>query len=223
MGSKFASFCVVLIAFFVGISTSFAEGKLAQLYAEKPPEESAFVRVISTLPGKHVVEINRGPSHELNLSAKPASPYAVVRGEDNFSIVVDGAGVGEFSIPEAKYFTAVVMPSDDGKPAVVLIDDGNTVNDSMKAVLHFYNLLPGCSDGALAIEKSGAQIFSGIDELTTMQREINPVRATLMARCGDRTSESVDLPTLHPGDHYNLFLLPGSDGIALQGQLSQLE
>lgn len=194
------------------------EGRLAQLYAPRPPAGSAFVRVLN--PGSAALKVAVGNGAEQSIGpATRATRYAIVEGGKPFSLRVAGKLRSQAQVTAGSFTTLVLDASTPSTPLAVLADGGGT-SDALKAEIRFYNLAAGCTQGRLAMADNGAVVFPAVAAGSSAARAINPVKAQLVAGCGDRASAAVALPSLQPGDHYSLFLTGSAAKPVLQGQLS---
>jgi len=189
-----------------------AEGKLAQLYAPRPPAGSAYVRVLH--PADTAVQVQVGQNAPQQLGAgKLASSYNVVKGSEPFTVRIAGQTVGSLSVAPDSYQSVVL---EGGK--LVVLDDSAASDDALKAELRFYNLASGCQAGQLQVE-GGPALFTEVKPGTSQARAINPVSASLTAGCGDSQAKALALPQLQPGDHYALFLTGTASQPVLRGEL----
>src|SRR2546427_628612 len=139
-----------------------AEGTLAQLYAARPPAGSSFVRVVHPDAGSLRVKIGDGPEQTLS-GSKPASSYAIVKGDTPFAIQLDGKSAGSMKVAPGSFTTLV--PQRQGKNAAArftAIDDSGGSQDALKAELRFYNLTDDCTEGGLKIAGTGTPLFTGV-------------------------------------------------------------
>ena len=197
-----------------------AEGTLAQLYAARPPAGSSFVRVVHPDAGSLRVKIGDGPEQPLS-GSKPASSYAIVKGDTPFAIQLDGKSAGSMKVAPGSFTTLV--PQRQGKNAAArftAIDDSGGSQDALKAELRFYNLIDDCTEGGLKIAGTGTPLFTGVAPARSASRSINPVSAQLAATCATAASAPLALPQLQPGDHYSLFMTGTAAAPVLRGQAS---
>lgn len=197
-----------------------AEGTLAQLYAARPPAGSSFVRVVHPDPGSLRVKIADGPEQTLS-GSKPASSYAIVKGDTPFAIQLDGKSAGSMKVAPGSFTTLV--PQRQGKNAATrftAIDDSGGSQDALKAELRFYNLTTDCPQGSLQVAPAGTPLFTGVAPAASASRSINPVSAQLSASCAKAVSAPLALPQLQPGDHYSLFMTGTAAAPVLRGQAS---
>lgn len=194
------------------------EGRLAQLYAPRPPAGSAFVRVLN--PGSAALKVAVGNGAEQSIGpATRATRYAIVEGGKPFTLRVAGTPRSQPKVAAGSFSTLVLDPAATSKPLLALADGGGT-SDALKAEIRFYNLASGCPQGRLAMADKGAVVFPAVAAGSSSARGINPVKARLVAGCGGKESAPVALPALQPGDHYSLFLTGSATAPILQGQLS---
>lgn len=190
-----------------------AEGKLAQLYAPRPPAGSAFVRVLQPSAGGVQVQVGHNPAQQL-AAGQLASSYNVVKGGEPFTVLIAGKSAGTLSVAADSYQSLVLH---DGKLQV--LDDSAASDDALKAELRFYNLASACPAGQLQVQ-AGPTLFADVAPQTSQARAINPVSATLTAGCGAAQAKPLPLPQLQPGDHYALFLTGSAEQPVLRGELS---
>jgi len=194
------------------------EGRLAQLYAARPPAGSAFVRLLN--PGSTVLKAGIGNGADQNVGpATRATRYAIVEGSKPFSVRVAGKARTQPAVAAGSFTTLVLDPGAAAKPFNVL-EDGGGSSDALKAEIRFYNLAANCTQGKLAMADKGAVVFPAVAAGRSAARGINPVKARLVAGCGGKDSPALELPALQPGDHYSLFLTGAANAPVLQGQLS---
>jgi len=195
-----------------------AEGRLAQLYAARPPAGSAFVRVLN--PGNAALEVGIGNGAAQRIGpATRATRYAIVEGGKPFALRVAGKAREQAQVAAGSFTTLVLDAATPSRPLAVLADGGGS-SDALKAEIRFYNLASGCGQARLAIADNGAVVFPAVAAGASSARAINPVKARLVAACGSKDSAPLALPSLQPGDHYSLFLSGSGDAPVLQGQLS---
>lgn len=190
-----------------------AEGKLAQLYAPRPPAGSAFVRVLQPAAGGVQVQVGDNPAQQL-AAGQLASHYNVVKGGEPFSVLIAGKRAGTLSVAADSYQSLVLH---EGK--LLVLDDSAASDDALKAELRFYNLASDCPAGQLQVQ-TGPTLFADVLTQTSKARAINPVSASLTAGCGAAQAKPLALPQLQPGDHYALFLTGSAEQPVLRGELS---
>ncbi|UYB51656.1 alginate O-acetyltransferase AlgF [Xanthomonas sp. AM6] len=195
-----------------------SEGRLAQLYAARPPAGSAFVRVLN--PGSVALTVGVGNGAEQRIGpAIRATRYAIVEGGKPFAVHVAGKARQQAQVAAGSFTTLVLDPAAPSRPLAVLADGGGS-SDALKAEIRFYNLASGCGQARLAMAGNGPVVFPAVAAGASSARAINPVKAQLVAGCGGKDSAPLALPPLQPGDHYSLFLSGSAAAPVLQGQLS---
>lgn len=212
---KFTALLAAVLLMGAGLPTVvYAEGKLAQLYAPRPPAGSAFVRVLYPAAGTEQVQLGQNEPQRLD-GERLASSYNVVKGGEPFAVRIGGKTVGTLTVAAGSYQSLVL---DQGK--LLVLDDSAASEDALKAELRFYNLASDCPAGQLQVEGGGPTLFSAVLPNTTQARAINPVSASLSAGCGAVQAKALALPQLQPGDHYALFLTGSAEQPVLRGELS---
>lgn len=191
-----------------------SEGKLAQLYAPRPPAGSAFVRVLQPTADSVEVQLGQNPPQRLG-DERLASSYNVIKGGEPFAVRIAGKTVGTLTVAADSYQSLVLH---DGK--LLVLDDSAASDDALKAELRFYNLASDCPAGQLQVDGGGPTLFAEVKPNATQARAINPVSARLSAGCGAVQAKALALPQLQPGDHYALFLTGSAQQPVLRGELS---
>lgn len=194
-----------------------AAGEIARLYAPKPPAGSAYLRVIDLSGQKGPLSFEGGAA-TAPAEGEIATLYRIVKGGTPLALTRDGKALADGIVPPADSFsTLVLLPT--GAPR--LIPDPTEGRNDLKAQLRFYNLAAGCT-GAVMVQ-DGPAVFEGVPTFDTRQRSINPIEATLVAKCGDTATPTLKLPPLKAGDHFSLFLVDGASGPTLAGQRDETE
>lgn len=197
-----------------------AEGTLAQLYAERPPAGSSFVRVVHPDADSLRVKIADGPEQTLS-GTRPASSYAIVKGDTLFAIQLDGQSAASMKVAPGSFTTLVPQrKARNASTRFISIEDSGGSQDALKAELRFYNLSADCAEGGLQIAPAGTPLFKGVAPATSASRAINPVSAQLSASCAKAVSAPLALPQLQPGEHYSLFMTGTAAAPVLRGQAS---
>ncbi len=192
--------------------------EVGKLYAAKPPQGSAFIRVISGVDES--VKVGFSPLEEITLSGEnPMTAFRLMKGGTDARISLDGQAIGDtIHVPEDAFMTILVFKQGgQWKNAVIL--DQTRGHDDLKAELRFYNLVPGCN--AELTLSSGPNVFTEVVPGESKRRSINPVAADLQGKCAAVTSATLSLPTLKAGDRFSLFLKGAPDKPVLGGQIDQ--
>ena len=115
-------------------------------------------------------QVAGGPAQDIGPS-KPATTYAIVKGDQEFKVQVDGKPPAPCrwrqtaSPPWSRAATAVTLAR---------IDDSGGAQDALKAELRFYNLIPGCAGAALKVSPQGPTLFDDIKPQTAAARASIP-------------------------------------------------
>ena len=140
-------------------------------------------------------QVAGGPAQDIGPS-KPATTYAIVKGDQEFKVQVDGKPAGALQVaPDS--FTTLVARRDGGKVTLARIDDSGGAQDALKAELRFYNLIPGCAGAALKVSPQGPTLFDDIKPQTAAARHQS--RAGFAGgACGAAASAELALPRYSP-------------------------
>jgi len=197
-----------------------AEGVLAQLYSARPPPGSAFVRVIT--PDATPLSVRVGNARQETVSvAQPASAYVVIAEKTRYPVSVQGQ-VSQHEAPAAGAFLTLIAQQHDQAWQFTSIEDPADANDGLKAALRFYNVARNCPTARVSLDRDGPNVFADTPSMGAASRSINPVAATLVGWCGER-SASLTLPALKAGDHYSFFLIETDQALQLVGQRNRTE
>ena len=142
----------------------------------------------------HARRVAGGPAQDIGPS-KPATTYAIVKGDQEFKVQVDGKPAGALQVAPDSFTTLVAR--DGGKVTLARIDDSGGAQDALKAELRFYNLIPGCAGAALKVSPQGPTLFDDIKPQTAAA-PINPVRASLAAPAARPPAPSWRCPRYSP-------------------------
>ncbi|HCS44890.1 MAG TPA: alginate O-acetyltransferase [Pseudomonas sp.] len=195
-----------------------AAPEIAQLYAPKLPEGSAWVRVVN--PGDTALQVRVGQGVTLALSARTevASPFQVVDSRQPLHVTVNGREIKGLSAPKSAWVT-LILASDPTLPPRLVIDPPLRGKD-LRAELNVYNLGSGCEQADIKLA-NGAAVFSQVPFNGQAQRTINPVQATLIASCNQNSSLPLKLAPFKAGDRYSLFLIGSRQAPRLIGLVDQ--
>lgn len=197
------------------------EGRLAQLYAARPPAGSAFVRVVNPGATTLTVAPGNGAAQQVGPASR-ATRYAIVEGGKPFTVRVAGQARTQPAVAAGSFTTLVLDPAGVTRPLRVIADGGGST-DALKAEIRFYNLASSCPQAKLAMADNGPVVFNAVPAGNGIARAINPVKARLVAGCGGKDSVAFELPGLQPGDRYSLFLTGSASAPVLQGQPSSTD
>lgn len=187
---------------------------IAQLYAPKLPEGSAWLRVVNPADNVQQVRIGEGVAQALSAQSSVASPFQAVDARKPLRVSVDGRELKDLKAP-ANAFVTLILDSDPAAAPRLVIDPPPRGKD-LKAELNAYNLSNGCAQADIKLA-SGASVMSQIAAKGQAQRTINPVQATLIAQCGPGVSLPLKLEPFQAGERYSLFLVGPAQNPRLVG------
>ena len=181
------------------------------LYGPQPPKGSAYVRIASALDAK--ADIRPSFRAPLALGASGAdriSAYDVVEAvagkQLSLSVTVAGKTVTGTAEADPDGFLTILLLPDAAGAKIVGVSDVAEFNQT-KARLEFYNAIPGCDGGVLALDPGGQAVFKDVDPGSQKTRAVNPTTANVKASCGDKTAEPVALSGLEQGGMNSVFLV----------------
>ena len=191
-----------------------ATGAQAQesLYGPQPPKGSAYVRIVNALG--QPVELKPDFRDALKLGAKAqdrVSSYDVVENVATkplkLSFSVGGKPVAGSVQAEPDGFLTILLEPDAAVGAkVVGVTDLSSFNQN-RTRLSFYNAIPGCDGGQLALVPGGQAVFADVAAGTSKARAVNPVTTQIAAGCAAGTAAPVDLEGLEAGGMVSVYLL----------------
>lgn len=195
-----------------------AAPEIAQLYAPKLPEGSAWVRVVNPSDTAMQVQVGQGPSFALAAQTAVASPFQVVDSRQALHVTVNGREIKGLSAPKSAWVT-LILDSDPARAPRLVIDPPLRGKD-LRAELNVYNLANGCEKAEVKLA-NGAPVFNQLPFHGQAQRTINPVQATLVASCNENASLPLKLAPFKAGDRYSLFLIGSRQAPRLIGLVDQ--
>ena len=190
-----------------------AADDVASLYGPQPPADATYLRVVNLSRRTAKVALPNG-ARVSELPPGAATALDVVRLGTPLDIEVDGTR------PTRQADAVTVANSDTaGATIIIAIDrDGASgwrarsvaaaaaSSDALRAQLRLVNFVDGC-DGKVTLDGSAAStVFEHVASGHAAARSINPVAATLVARCADSVSAPFTLPRLAAGRSYTLIL-----------------
>lgn len=195
-----------------------AAPEIAQLYAPKLPEGSAWVRVVNPSDSTLQVRVGQGTGFALSAGSTVASPFQVVDSRQPLRLTVNGREIKGLNAPRNAWVT-LILDSDPAAAPRVVIDPPPRGKD-LRAELNVYNLSAGCANADVKLA-NGSAVFSQLSQGGQAQRTINPVQATLIAHCGQSASLPLQLAPFKAGDRYSLFLVGSPQTPRLIGLVDQ--
>lgn len=195
-----------------------AAAEIAQLYAPKLPEGSAYVRVVN--PADTAMQVQVGQSANFSLSARStvASPFQVVDARQPLKLTVNGREITGLSAPKSAWVT-LILDSDPARAPRLVIDPPLRGKD-LRAELNVYNLSSSCEKAEVKLA-NGAPVFNQLPFNGQAQRTINPVQATLVVSCNEIPSPPLKLAPFKAGDRYSLFVIGTRQAPRLIGLVDQ--
>ncbi|MHC8350801.1 alginate O-acetyltransferase AlgF [Pseudomonas sp. RT4P38] len=195
-----------------------AAPEIAQLYAPKLPEGSAYVRVVNPADTAMQVQVGQSASFSLSARSTVASPFQVVNSRQPLKLTVNGREITGLSAPKSAWVT-LILDSDPARAPRLVIDPPLRGKD-LRAELNVYNLSSGCEKAEVKLA-NGAPVFNQLPFNGQAQRTINPVQATLIASCNANVSLPMKLAPFKAGDRYSLFLIGSRQAPRLIGLVDQ--
>jgi alginate O-acetyltransferase complex protein AlgF len=213
---------IVTLTLTVFTSASAQNSGLGGLYATQPPAGSAFVRVInaSGAPGK--IELGKVRANlPASGTGQLATVYAVVDTEHPLTMTVNGVPLSGADKFVSGSFYSLIIYDQTALSKIKTLTDKIAGQNALKVVLRAYNLIPGCQ---MRVSLPNATVvFDQISADDSKVRLINPVKATLLARCEQGESSILTLPALNAGDKFSVFLTGDKNRPQLSGQIDQTE
>lgn len=209
----FALSCMFIAAFGAPSAAHAAADDVASLYGPQPPADATYLRVVNLSRRTAKVALPNG-ARVSELPPGAATALDVLRPGASLNIEVDGA-----TLAHQAGAVAVASGETAGATIIVAIDrDGASgwrsrsvaaaaaSTDALRAQLRLVNFVDGC-DGKVTLDGSAASVvFEHVMQGHAAARSINPVAATLVARCADSVSAPFALPRLAAGRSYTLIL-----------------
>ncbi|MBO1075918.1 ABC transporter permease [Roseomonas marmotae] len=190
-----------------------AQPALAQapmLYEQRLPDDLAFIRIINALPGSADITSDIMPGFTVgDGEADRIGPYVPAEkatGQETRFRITEGGEELSSAITFEKGYNTLILLRQEGKLTAMNLPDSLEFNQ-LRARLAFYNLIPGCGDGALTLEGSNQAIFTGVAPYTTKARSVNPAAASLRASCQGQQAPVRDLGRLEAGGQYSIWLM----------------
>ncbi|MBD8577300.1 alginate O-acetyltransferase AlgF [Pseudomonas syringae] len=199
----------------LGLASTLAQAAgIAQLYAPKLPEGSAWLRVVNPADDIQQVRVGDSAAQALSARAMIASPFQAVDARRPLPVTVNGRELKDLKAP-ANAFVTLILDRDPATAPRLVIDPPPRGKD-LKAELNVYNLGNGCAQADIKLANNGT-VFSQIAFNGQAQRTINPVQATLIGHCGQAASLPLQLEPFQAGDRYSLFLVGSAQHPRLVG------
>lgn len=181
------------------------------LYETRLPDGFAFVRYANALPGKVTVKPDYDQAVAVpETGAERVTAYFVAEDVANRPVkltVTDAQGSAEVTlrIPGGGYNTVLLRR--DGAALQALVIPDKVEFNQVRARLGFYNVIPGCANGGLAMDPGNQAIFSRQAPDVMASRSLNPASARVVASCTERKADALDLGRLEAGGQYSVWLM----------------
>ncbi|WP_426143347.1 alginate O-acetyltransferase AlgF [Pseudomonas sp. DWP3-1-2] len=204
----------------LGLASTLAQAapEIAQLYAPKLPEGSAWVRVVNPSDTAVQVRVDQKPDMTLSAQSVIASPFQVVDSRQPLHVTVNGREIKGLNVPKDAFVTLILDSHPGAAPRVVI--DPQPRGKDLRAELNVYNLSTGCKKADIKLA-NGSSVFSQLSFNGQAQRTINPVQATLIASCDQAAGLPLKLEPFKAGDRYSLFLVGSRQTPRLIGLVDQ--
>jgi hypothetical protein len=187
-----------------------------QLYESAPKGGVAYIRFVNTTAG--ALAIASGPVR-IELAGAGADRITrferVSPGKDLSAVIERGAQKTAIKLslaPNELVTVALTAEQKTGAAAAVgtvLFRETPSDFNALKASLALYNADPGCAQGQLVAGEKNTSVISGVATGASDRRMVNPVSATLAARCaGAGDPVPAALGALEAGERYSIFILP---------------
>lgn len=175
----------------------------AGLYDPVPPEDSAFVRFVSTFQtsGSDEVQID-GKSMEYISFQELSSYFVAPGGKADIRI---GDTQRDFELSEGKFYTVVLKGRDE---LHIYEDDAN--DNLARAQIIFYNFSPQKSL-SLKTADGKIEVLPAVAANGKATKEINPVKVSLAVYDGDRVLHNLGPISLERSRSYNVIAYPNND------------
>jgi len=184
-----------------------------RLYDPMPPDNSAYLRVLDSAPGKPVSVLVDGKVHVKSLAARTVSDYLVLpSGKHQIQVQIAGKSQGttEVDLVEKNAYT-VIFPNAKN-PAWTFTD--RTSTNKLKSMLAVYNVAPAMGAVDVKTADGKTSVFKALETGKPAILEVNPIKVELAVfKSGDATASVEAKLDMERGSAYSLFLLPTADGI----------
>lgn len=187
-----------------------------RLYDPMPPNNSAYLRVLDTVPGQPISVLVDGKVHVKSLPARTVSDYLVLSsGKHQVQVQVAGKSQGmvEIDLAQKNAYT-VVFPNAKG-PAWTFTDRTNT--NKLKSMLAVYNVAPLLGPVDVKTADGKTKVFTALEAGKPAILEVNPINVNLAVfKSGATTASGTANLNMERGSAYSLFLLPTKgDGLEI--------
>lgn len=194
-----------------------AEGKL---YETGPSVVSGYVRFVNAGTVAATIAAGAGTAVLGTVDGERIGTFQAVPARQPLTATIGMAGqdgVVTVTVQPDEFVTIATL---DGAATLVLRDLPADFN-ALKATIGFFNADPACAEGALVAGAGQTVVFKDIAPGDVARRSVNPVTATVAARCGAAVAGApLALGQLSAGGRYSLIIIPaGAGGHRLVGGL----
>jgi Domain of unknown function (DUF4397) len=180
---------------------------------EAEQRDRALVRVVQALPEFERIDAYVGENKEFsNVTYKTVTPYREVPdAQEQFAIKPAGQdgtqplAENREGITGGDHYTAIAMPTTDGKASLRVISDSLTPPPSGKASIRVINASPDAGEVSVFMNDKTNAAFDGVNPQTvTFYKEVDPMTATLEVRPQGKPDVLLTVPnaTLEAGHIY---------------------
>jgi hypothetical protein len=190
---------------------------------EAEKRDKALVRIVDALPGFDAVDAYVGNNKEFpKVAYKSVTPYREVPDiHEQFAIRPAGQDSAQplaenrEGISGGNHYTAIAMPTNDGKATLRVISDRLTPPPSGKASVRVIHASPDAGEVDVFAKGKENALFSGVNQQTvTLYNEIDPMTATLEVRPQGKTDVLLTVPNVafEAGHIYTIVLAGKAKG-----------
>lgn len=184
---------------------------------------NALVRVINAAPGAASVDVFADDQKAFEaVSFKNVTPYKEIS-DTRHTFRVRAAGkdsdqpIAENSegLAEGKHYTILIMPGNNDKTMVSVINDNITATSGEKAEVRVIHAAPDAGEVDVVDKSANKKLFSGVDfERDTAYMSVDPVKTTLEIRPEgqDKAVLSVPETNFEKGKYYTIVVTGHAKG-----------
>jgi Domain of unknown function (DUF4397) len=206
------------------VSTTTDKGaSVAPAAKEAEKRDKALVRVIHTLPGFAAVDVFVADTKEFpKVIYKTVTPYkAVPDDREQFAIRPAGQETAQpfaqnrEGIIGGNHYTAIAMPSTDGKATLRVVADKLTPPPPGKASVRVIHASPDAGEVDVFVKGEDNALFDGVNTQTvTNYNEVDPMTVTVEVRPQGEVNVLLMVPnvTFEPGHLYTMVVTGKAKG-----------
>jgi Domain of unknown function (DUF4397) len=190
---------------------------------EAEKRDKALVRVVHALPGFAAVDAFVDNTKEFpNVTYRTVTPYKEVPDvHEQFAIRPAGQDSAQpfaqnrEGISGGNHYTAIAMPSTDGKPTLRVVADKLTPPPSGRASVRVIHASPDAGEVDVFVKGEDNALFDGVNTQTvTNYNEVDPMTVTLEVRPQGEVNVLLMVPnvTFEPGHLYTMVVTGKAKG-----------